>query len=389
MAANHFVSTDSAKSRLGIELSGAFADQVVQLSIVVPFHRGLGFLERCLDAMTPLPVQWELIVAGDAPADDCRQLADRYGARLLNLPGPQGPAVARNRAAAVARGDVLVFIDADVVTSREALEHVARTFAEEPDVAAVFGAYDETPADPGFVSQYKNLAHSYIHQSSATIAQTFWAGFGAVRRTAFDAVGGFDERFRRPSVEDIDLGYRLTAAGFRVRLDPSLRACHLKRWTLASLIVSDIRDRGIPWTQLILRGGRFNNDLNLKSTYRACVVLAYAGLVLATLALFRPSLLLPVPLLMGMLVILSRGYYRYFYRQRGWWFVVRVFPLHYLYHLYNGLSFATGTVLYTVSRWTRLKIPGALPLEPWGVLEKFHPIPPPAGAATNRNAVGV
>lgn len=358
------------------------------LSIIVPFHRGLEELTRCLAAITPLQPGWELIVAGDAPVEDCRRVVERFGATLLTLPGPQGPAVARNRAATVARGDVLVFIDADVVASRDALDKVSRTFATEPDIAAMFGAYDESPADPGFISQYKNLAHSFIHQSSMTIAQTFWAGFGAVRRRAFTAVGGFDERFARPCVEDIDLGYRLTAAGFRVRLNPALRVCHLKRWTLGSMIVSDIRDRGIPWTQLILRGGRFNSDLNLRSTYRICVVLSYLALLLIGAAVVQPWLLLPVPLLAGSLVLLSRRYYRYFYRQRGLWFVVRVFPLHYVYHLYNGLSFATGMMLYSLSRWTRFSIPGTLPCEPWRGHPEEHRTPVGARADRRTGADG-
>jgi glycosyltransferase involved in cell wall biosynthesis len=376
----------------------AIDDSAVRLSIIVPFHRGLDFLRRSLDGLLPLASGWELIVAGDAPVEDCEPLVRYHGARLLSLPGPQGPAVARNRAAAVARGDVLVFVDADVVTSRAALERVSRVFASNPDVSAVFGAYDETPADPGFVSQYKNLAHSYIHQSSATVAQTFWAGFGAVRREAFEAVGGFDERFSRPTVEDIDLGYRLTAAGFRVRLDPSIRACHLKRWTMRSMIVSDIRDRGIPWTQLILRGGRFNADLNLKSSYRACVVLAYIALMLAVLGLFEPRLLVGVPILIGALVGMSRQYYRYFYQRRGLWFVTRVLPLHYVYHLYNGLSFAVGTALFSASRWTRIKVPGALPVTPWPAAEfavrgnelrARYRAGSTAGAAADQNVVGV
>jgi glycosyltransferase involved in cell wall biosynthesis len=356
----------------------------MRVSIIVPFHRNLPFLERCLEAVTPLPHGWELIIAGDAPVDDCQLLAARFKARLLNLPGPRGPAVARNRAAEVARGEILVFIDADVVASKGAVARAAKIFQHEPDTFAVFGAYDEAPDDPGFISQYKNLAHSFIHQSSATIAQTFWAGFGAVRRREFLSVGGFDERFLRPSVEDIDLGYRLTAAGFRVKLDPSLRACHLKRWTLGSLIVSDIRDRGIPWTQLILRFGRFNSDLNLKSTYRACVVLSYLLLLLVGLAFVDPRFLWPVPVLAASLVLLSPRYYRYFYRRRGLWFVMRVFPVHYLYHLYNGLSFAVGSALYNLNR-AGVQLPGALPLEPWrGATGRV--ISHSAGA---RNVVGV
>jgi glycosyltransferase involved in cell wall biosynthesis len=343
----------------------AIPEPPVQLSIIIPFHRGVESLRRSVEAFLPLAPGWELIIAGDAPIEDCEPLARESGARLLNLPGPQGPAVARNRASEIAAGEVLVFVDADVVASRAAVERVSHVFEAHSDVSAVFGAYDETPWDPGFVSQYKNLAHSYIHQSSATVAQTFWSGFGAVRRQAFEAVGGFDERFRRPSVEDIDLGYRLTAAGFHVRLDPSLRACHLKRWTLWSMIVSDVRDRGIPWTQLILRGGRFNSDLNLKSSYRACVVLAYVALLFAVLGWFEPRLVWPIPFLIAALVGLSRNYYTFFYRQRGLWFVVRVLPVHYLYHLYNGLSFAIGSALFGASRWTRFRMPGALPADLW------------------------
>lgn len=347
------------------------------LSIIVPFHRHLAFLERCLAAVTPLHPDWELIVAGDAPIDDCRALVEKAGGRLLLLPGPKGPAVARNRAAEIAKGDILVFIDADVVASTGDLARVVQILDEQPDIAAVFGAYDDAPGDPGFVSQYKNLAHSFIHRTSSTVAQTFWAGFGAVRREAFLSVGGFDERFERPSVEDIDLGYRLNAAGFRLMLDSTLRCCHLKRWTLAGMFISDIRDRGIPWTQLILRSARFSNDLNLKSTYRACVVIAYALLFCLLLGFADLRFLLPIPLLAGALVLLSPRYYRFFYQKRGLWFVVRVFPVHYLYHLYNGFSFAVGSALYQCSRWG-VRLPGSLPVTSWGVTNvrvRSRPVP--------------
>lgn len=349
----------------------------VRLSIIVPFHRGLDYLERCLTSLTPLPPDSELIVAADGAVDDCHALAAAHGARVVEIAGPRGPAVARNIAAATAVGDVLVFVDADVVAPSSALARVAGLFEREPETSAVFGAYDEHPGAPGFVSQYKNLAHAYIHRSSSGRSHTFWAGFGAVRRDAFVDVGGFDERFERPSIEDIDLGYRLTGAGYRILLEPSLAVCHLKRWTLRSMIKSDVLDRGIPWTQLILKYGRFNNDLNLRSTYRVCVVAAYLMVMSFGLALVDARFLLATPPLLATLLSLSRNYYRFFWRKRGPWFAVRVFPLHFVYHLYNGLSFVVGTGLFLALRHFGVRLPGALPIDAYGPVPARASILPP------------
>lgn len=331
------------------------------LSIIVPFHKGLAFLERALAALTPFAPGDELIVAADGAVDDCRALAAAHGARVVEIAGPRGPAFARNAAAAVATGDVLVFVDADVVASTAALERVAQIFADRPELGAVFGAYDENPAAEGFVSQYKNLAHSYIHRISSGPANTFWAGFGAVRRADFMAVGGFDERFERPSIEDIDLGYRLSDSGSRILLDSSLAVCHLKRWTVWSMLKSDVLDRGIPWTQLILRYGQFGSDLNVRNTYRVCVVAAYLAVAFAALGTLDARFLWAVLPLVALLAYLGRDYYQFFWRKRGIGFVLRVFPLHVLYHLYNGVSFAVGTVLFLAARRFDVRLPGALP----------------------------
>src|SRR2546423_773901 len=98
-----------------IETSGSrifrvsLSDPSMRFSFVVPFHSDLGCLDRCLTALRPLPLDSEVIVAADAPPDDCRSLAEAYGARVIALESRSGPAVARNAAAACASGDVLVF----------------------------------------------------------------------------------------------------------------------------------------------------------------------------------------------------------------------------------------------------------------------------------------
>ena len=225
--------------------------------------------------------------------------------------------------------------------------------------------YDDQPDDPGFVSQCRNLAHSYIHRGSPGEAQTFWCGLGAVRANVFRLVSGFDERFSRPSVEDIDLGYRIRAEGWRILLDPGIEGKHLKRWTLRSSFISDIRDRGIPWTQLVHRYGGLHDDLNLAVKHRVSVVLAYILALSLILAFWWPISLLLGVASVAALWYLDRAYYRYFARHRGVGFALAWFPLHALHHLCNGVSFGIGTLLYVCHRWSGLALPGALPVTPW------------------------
>ena len=341
------------------------------ISVVVPFRRNLTQLERCLSAITLAVEQMarsarvEVIVVADGARQDPTALVRGAGARLVRIAGPKGPAVARNHGALAARGDLLVFVDTDVVMHSDVLRRFLDVFAASADVAATFGAYDETPADPGFFSQCRNLAHSFIHQRSAREAATFWAGLGAVRTEAFFTVGGFDERFRHPSVEDIDLGYRLRKAGHRILLEPGIEGTHLKRWTFWSSLVTDVRYRGIPWTQLLQRYGAMRNDLNITYRYRACVVAAYLLVLAVAGAWFAPWLAGVAAAAIVALWTLDRQYYRFFIGRRGWLLTLGWFPFHVLHHLCNGLSFVLGTLLFHVRRFAGIGLPGAIASTAW------------------------
>jgi hypothetical protein len=306
----------------------------------------------------------EVLIAADGAVDDCRPLAAAWRAQVVFVPSPSGPAVARNRAAALACGDVLAFVDADVVVAPDSLPGMCRLLETDTGLAGVFGAYDLLPRERNFMSQYKNLSHAYVHEGGGTQAATFWAGLGAVRADAFRSVGGCDERFPRPSIEDIELGHRLVAAGYSLRLDVRFRGQHLKRWTLGSSIVTDIWARGIPWTQLILRSRVLPNDLNTSVGLRLSVVLAVAMATSLTLAFWRPSAAVVAALLLAALVGINFRYYRWFTQQRGILFALRVVPAHLLHHLCNGVSFVAGTALHAAGR-CGAPLPGALPTGVW------------------------
>lgn len=286
----------------------------VPISVIVPVHNGSQVLKDCLTAVfASRCLEFECIVVDDGSTDDSLTVAGQFPVRVLSLGDrPHGPAYARNRGAAVARADILVFIDADVAIQPDTLSKVVRTLGDNPEVDAVFGSYDDRPAAGDFVSQYKNLLHHFVHQNAREEGGTFWSGCGAVRRAVFLALGGFDERrYPRPSIEDIDLGYRLRAAGNRILLNKDIQAKHLKRWSLRRMVESDLFDRAIPWTLLIFRDRSLPNDLNLQVTQRISAVLIYLALAsLCLTALFeRASVAILVPL--TALVLLVGAYWRW------------------------------------------------------------------------------
>ena len=139
-----------------------------------------------------------------------------------------------------------------------------------------------------FLSQYKNLMHCFVHQNAESEASTFWSGCGAIRREVFLAMSGFDaSSYTRPAIEDIELGYRMRRAGRRILLDRDLRVKHLKKWTFWGLLKTDVLDRGIPWTELILRDHKMPNDLNLQISQRVSIGLVYLMLLYAAIHALR------------------------------------------------------------------------------------------------------
>ncbi len=319
-------------------------DDHLSVSIVIPVHDGGDALRVCLESVAACrPQPLEVVVVDDASGDDSARLAAAVGARCLHLSDRAGPAGARNRGAEIARGDIVFFVDADVALAADAVAEVLGAFRDEPHLAAVFGSYDDAPAAGNFLSQYKNLLHHYVHQSAREEASTFWAGCGAIRRSVFAAVGGFDESYRRPSIEDIELGGRLRRAGYRIRLRKSLQAKHLKRWTAGSLLRSDVCDRALPWTALLLReNGGLPDDLNLRWSSRISAAAAWALLAALAASCWWPGLWPAVAGMTALLLVLNAPLYLFLARRRGLGFALGSIVWHWLYYLYSTAAFVAG-----------------------------------------------
>ncbi|MCP5098458.1 MAG: glycosyltransferase family 2 protein [Chloroflexi bacterium] len=324
------------------------------VSVIIPVYNGGQQLQRCLSALKQtLYEQWECIVVDDGSTDNSRSIARQAGATVIRSSHqPQGgPAHARNTGAHAAKGKILFFIDSDVLVQPGTMGHAVATMLSDSDLVACFGSYDDSPTETNFFSQYRNLLHHYVHQTSSADASTFWSGCGMIRRDCFYEVNGFDtETYPRPSIEDIDLGYRLRAKGYNIRLEKLLQVRHMKRWNLKKMLVTDIRDRALPWTRLIIQGGELPNDLNLQTSQRLSTAVTFLSILALCVGLLWPIAWAVVPVAIMGLIYLNRDFYTFLLQKRGILFTISAMPWHWLYYFYSGLSFAAGVLLYGILR---------------------------------------
>jgi glycosyltransferase involved in cell wall biosynthesis len=316
------------------------------ISVIIPVYNARATLARCLRAVFDSNFNaFEVILVDDCSTDGSLDEVDGFPCRTIRLERNLGAGGARNRGVELATGEILFFLDADVLAENETLRQVVESFDARPEIAALFGSYQKNTVPGNFTSDYKNLLHHYTHQNSREEAATFCGGFGAIRREVFAEYGGFDEQHR--SLEDIELGYRLHLGGCRIYLNKALQLTHCKKYTLRTLIASDLFCRAIPWTRLMLTNGIFRSDMNTQSHNVLSVIAAYLMLSLVPLLWILPiaggSVFLA---LAAWFLWLNRKFFRFIFQERGVFFTARTVALNWFGYLYSGCGLVIGVALF-------------------------------------------
>jgi glycosyltransferase involved in cell wall biosynthesis len=230
----------------------------MKISVIIPTYNGAATLRQCLEAVlrSDYP-DYEVIVVDDCSTDATSQIVAEFPCRVICHDVNRGAAVAKNTGAGAAEGDVIFFIDSDVVIRPDALSLIAEDL-RDPSVDAVVGLLDKEMPYPEFGSQFKNLWMHYTYARLPEFVGVFYTSVAAARKAVFDSLGGFDTHYTGASItEDIELGMRLLSEGCRVKLDKRLAVVHLKRYTLWSLIRTDIaRSAGLTKTLIRNKLGR-------------------------------------------------------------------------------------------------------------------------------------
>lgn len=209
----------------------------ITISVIIPVYNAADTLQFCLEAICATSVSgYEIIVVDDGSNDDSRTIARNFQCRIHQLHEQGGAAAARNAGARIARGRILLFVDADVIVPGNLIERIVDNFNRD-DVVAVQtlytcpGRYSDTP------SRYQNdYYHYFCTRIPGDNTSVFATWCAAVSREVFLSIGGFDQRIPGAAVEDEEFGYELVDRGYRIFLDRSLTVEHLARYSMGSFM---------------------------------------------------------------------------------------------------------------------------------------------------------
>lgn len=190
------------------------------LSVVMAAYNNASTLEDQLAALSSQDTkqQWELVVADNGSTDATQSIIDAWAdripdVRIIDASDQRGISHARNRAAAAARGEFLLFCDADDVVESDWITSLARAGR---DADAVGGVCDVFALNTPVVRYWRGMDDRYPIRRTRVLPWAIGCNF-LIRRSLFEHLGGFDEHFVGAG-EDVDLSWRLQLEGYRLEL---------------------------------------------------------------------------------------------------------------------------------------------------------------------------
>jgi len=215
----------------------------VRISVVIPAYNAARTLPGCLASVAAQTVPpHETVLVDDGSTDSTASIARDAGVVVVPCGSNEGPAAARNRGVGAASGDVVLFLDSDVVIPPGLLEGIRGILERDPCIAAVQTVYSPVCPASDAVSRYQNF---YYYRALTAVrgdrVATFATWCAAVRKSIFLEAGGFNTSIPEPTVEDEELGYTIADMGGTILLDRSLQVTHLACYTLRQFVARRFR----------------------------------------------------------------------------------------------------------------------------------------------------
>lgn len=317
------------------------------ISIIIPVYNGSKTLNECLNAIYSSTFQdFEVLIIDDLSTDNSLEIAISFPCRIFRLEKKGGPAAARNRGAELAKGEVLFFTDSDVIIFKDTLQKIADAIKGK---SALTGMYTKKPYLKKFFSFYHNYYAHRSQKETSSISFMFHSSCGAVRKEVFKKLGGFSENMKKPTVEDVEFGYRLMESGYHVYLDKDIQVIHFTNYTFAKLIKSYFY-KSRDWAELLFaRRDRLSKNEGWANFKNLSILLSVLLIIPLTALSFQNRLFLPFLLAcLGYFIYQNHDFYKLIIEEKP-----HHLPIGIVFNYFVNLVFFTGicaAVLTTIRK---------------------------------------
>ncbi|MFK3985143.1 glycosyltransferase family 2 protein [Micromonospora sp. NPDC050397] len=331
------------------------------VSVIVPNYNYAESLDLCLRSILDQTYpNIEILVVDDCSTDQSVEVAEALGVRVVSTGVNGGCGQARNVGAANTRGELLCYVDSDLVMAPDAVANAVRLLDAQPDVGAVCGIEDPEPLlHDTAVARYRGLQYHYWSISSEGDIGFLFPAVCVIRRDVFDEIGPFNPALRQ--TEEVDYGYRLTRR-YRMVLTSAVRGRHDHDHELRGLL-RKLFHRGRLRIPLYARARRFGKGFETASrAWGSLAAFAVLPALAAPLLLGAWAAVLPAGLLAASLAC-DAGMYAFVHRRHGWAFLVFFAGLHFVVNVTITLGVAAGTLQWLASRTFRQLYDASFPVE--------------------------
>lgn len=233
------------------------------ISVIIPAYNASVTISRLLVSLRGSKFKdFEVIIGDDASEEPLEDIIEgvikrcKFSVRIIRNKRNLGPAGARNNAAKLAKGTVLLFLDSDVEVYSDTLSNVAKRFQEDDDLTAITGVWDKEQRTERFFPQFKALRDwSYWtnERDSDGYYYLFSTRVAALRRKVFERLNGFNIGFRQ--MEDVEITYRI-ARRYAIIFAPDVRVHH--EFEGFSRVAKKYFWRSYYWTRLYKERKKFD-----------------------------------------------------------------------------------------------------------------------------------
>jgi len=322
----------------------------VNFSIIIPTKNSAATLSACLQAARNLNLieDAELIVVDAGSSDTTVEIAKQFTSSVYSLPAAHQKGSARNRGAEAAQGDLLIFIDSDILVPNTLLNRISDDFSARPEIDAVNGLLAKEHPNSNFISQYKNLYMFYRFAGLPDSIDFFFTSITAIRKESFVP---FPDDIKP---KDTEMGQLFSKKYQRkIYFNRELQVVHLKKYSLLSMLKNDF-SIAFGWSRSFLRLGGVR-DVLTKGRFAHASNGQLGGLCVSGLLLLSPiayffttpkAVLLGQLLLVAVFGLIHLKFFSFLAQERGLLFCMRSMLLTWIDELALLAGALAGTLRF-------------------------------------------